>query len=230
MAIKISAEDRQAVNDAWNKMLKSVGVRPGSFLLADAINNTADEDVANSEDIVTEVGRASQAETDLAARALALETWRNNRVVSGINYTAPTTPAAQPSGANPASWRYNLVGGLFVLSGTTKAHLMGSPSYADLSVCDPAGGSPNSPILAVGQSVITVFVGATYSSSVIGITSVVGTPATTGQQVVPTDAEILVGLTGRGYSAPYIRVAKLTLNRTGDTTVTQSQDNTWRDF
>lgn len=59
MSVKISDEDRQAVNDAWNKMLKSVGVRPGSFLLADAINASADNDVVELADIGTLEGQAT---------------------------------------------------------------------------------------------------------------------------------------------------------------------------
>jgi hypothetical protein len=52
-----------------------------------------------------------------------------------------------------------------------------------------------------------------------------GTPDTTGTQVAPTDAEIQTAV---GAGNDWVKIAECTLNRTGDTTVTESQDNTGR--
>jgi hypothetical protein len=62
-------------------------------------------------------------------------------------------------------------------------------------------------------------------SGVISVDTVIGVPAATGDQKPPTDAEIQTAL---GAGVAWIKLFESTLNRTADTTVTDSQHNTVR--
>jgi hypothetical protein len=77
----------------------------------------------------------------------------------------------------------------------------------------------------VGKSIVAALV-LKNNSGTITVDKVVGTPADTGSEVAPTDAEIDTAMTGMD---GWARLCDCTLNRTADTTVTQSQDWTVRD-
>lgn len=159
-------------------------------------------------------------------RLLALETWRNNRV-EGFLSSPPTTASTQASGAVAPAWRVNRAPGVARHAGDLSAKPVGSSNLTDFDVTAAAGVGA----LAIGQSVIVCLVWCHIYAGTISIKTVKGTPATTGQQLAPTDTQIRTVIAGFYPSdTSYVRESKLTLNRTGDTTVTQSQDNTWRDF
>lgn len=63
MAIKISLEDLNIINDAWDRLLQLVHVRKSDFKLADALNTAADVNTANSEAIATNAARTDDLET-----------------------------------------------------------------------------------------------------------------------------------------------------------------------
>jgi hypothetical protein len=78
--------------------------------------------------------------------------------------------------------------------------------------------------LVNGASCIAAIVAKNVSGTVT-VVAVKGTPATTGSQRAPTDAEIQAAV---GASNPWVKIGECTLNRTGDTTVTETQDNSLR--
>jgi len=55
-----------------------------------------------------------------------------------------------------------------------------------------------------------------------------GAAATTGSQVAPTNAAIQTAVDLLTSGAPWVKLGETTLNRTGNTTVTQTYDNTQR--
>jgi hypothetical protein len=163
-----------------------------------------------------------------------LDYWRNNRVIEGFGFGTPTTPSTQGSGAVAATWLVNRYRGSIIVNGFHfgfPLDLVDTPAHTQ--------GANTPPVLAVGQSVISVVVGlAIPQYNLAGLLSVYGAPATTGTQVVPTDAQIAAKVASPGFGLPdgyfwtggWIKVSKLTLNRTGDTTVTQNFDNSaWKD-
>lgn len=170
------------------------------------------------------------------ARTAAIERWRLNRV-EGFVYSAPTSASTQGSGAVAFVGKANWTAGIARVNGAIGEFAAGvSGGVADLLVATPT--------LAEGQSVVGALTLIEYvlgGVPMLNKMTVWGAPATTGQQIAPTDAEIraqitnttgpfLIGL-GATYVFPgYVRVAQVTFNRTGDTTITQSVSNTWRDF
>lgn len=126
---------------------------------------------------------------------------------------APTTPSTQATGAGNTLWNVDLPEYLAKLAGTAAEGL----AAADFAIV-------NSAVIAgfdSGDSVVAAIV-LKNSSGTVSIDKVVGTPAVTGNQVAPTDATIQAAL---GAGVKWVRLADCTLNRTGDTTVTQSQNN-----
>lgn len=135
--------------------------------------------------------------------------------VEGLACLPPTNASTQATGATGAlDWNVDITQGFVVVNGVEVAFDV----QADFDVfSDP------SPIID-GESII----GALVASEAAGTTSlevVNGAAATTGSQVAPTDAEITTGV---GH-ARWVKITELTLNRTGDTTVTQSQANAARE-
>lgn len=135
--------------------------------------------------------------------------------VEGLVCLPPTNASTQATGAAGAmDWNVDVAEGFVVVNGVEASFAVA----ADFDVfSDP------SPIVD-GNSIV----GALVASEAAGTTSlevINGASATTGSEVAPTDAEITTGV---GH-ARWVKVAELTINRTGDTTVTQSQANAARE-
>ncbi len=170
-------------------------------------------------------------------RLLALETWRNNRVASGLLASAPTTQSTQGSGAVPASWRYNSSVGFASIDGhiltMSLDDVIPNGVMVDVLVGNAGVDNSHGPTIANGQSIKAALVACTadFDGTIYTFLSTVhGAAATTGAEQPPSAATIRAQLIASAFTGNYVRVAPLTLHRTGDTTVTQSQDNTWRDF
>lgn len=135
--------------------------------------------------------------------------------VSGLVCLPPTNASTQATGASGAlDWNVDISEGFAVANAVEATFAV----QADFDVF-----SDDSPVTD-GQSIV----GALVASEAAGTTSlevVNGAAATTGSQVAPTDAQITTGV---GH-ARWVKIAELTLNRTGDTTVTQSQKNSARE-
>lgn len=134
--------------------------------------------------------------------------------VQGLTCLAPTNASTVATGDTGAmDWNVDVTEGFVVVNAVEAAFAVD----ADFDVLSAA-----SPIVD-GESIV----GALVASEASGTTSlevVNGAAATTGTEVAPTDAEITTGV---GH-ARWVKVAELTINRTGDTTVTQSQANAAR--
>lgn len=142
-----------------------------------------------------------------------------NKVLSGLLATTPTSASTQASGATGATaWNVNLGAGIVIVGGVAKEFA----AQADYAV--------HSATIVTGlQSTYTV-VAALVAKNVSGTVTlavVLGTAALTagGTAVAPTDAVIQAAV---GAANSWVKVAELTINRTADTTVTQSQDSTKR--
>ena len=148
--------------------------------------------------------------TSLHGHATALLT-----KVEGLVCLAPTNASTQATGASgDMDWNVDIAEGFVVVNGVEAAFAVD----ADFDVFSAA-----SPIVD-GNSIV----GALVASEAAGTTSlevVNGASATTGTEVAPTNAEITTGV---GH-ARWVKIAELTINRTGDTTVTQSQANAARE-
>jgi len=140
-----------------------------------------------------------------------------NRVIEGMLVGVPTTPSSQVTGAGAYDFNADIATGLLAVDGTVKEYAV----QADYDV-----GSGAAAILIVGQSVVySIIAYKSKGDGVVYMKSVQGVVATTGLQVAPTDAAIEANLADGTF---WYRLANVTVNRTGDTTVTQSQDNTVR--
>lgn len=140
---------------------------------------------------------------------------QNNRVVDGLQLGAPTTPSAQLTGSGNTSWRVNIA------AGRAK---VGAVAYAPAAQADVVVHS-GSNLLASGQSAIAAIVAKVAAGSV-SLVAVKGAAATTGAQKAPTDGEIQLAV---GDHVKWVKIGETTLNRTADTTVTQTYDNTKAD-
>lgn len=139
-----------------------------------------------------------------------------NKVLQGVMVNAPTTPSAQLTGAGNGSYRVDITQGIVIVDGTAL-----EVAVAADQLLEAAGN-----IMASGQSkVYSIVYFKSTSDGVVRQRTFGGTPATTGSQVAPTDAEIEANF---GAGTVWFAFAQVTMNRTGDTTVTQSQVNTVR--
>lgn len=198
------------VGKPWVRIADITINRTGDTTLTQSVNNDSRNSIYN--------------DTALATRAVALESWKNNRVVSGMLIKDGTSPASsQASGAVAPVVKANRTSGQLIVNGMPFSIVSDAVSGA---VSDP-------PVLGVGQSAKAVFVGVSMPAFQLSAgTWIWGTPATSGQEVVPTPAEIRAALaTNPNYdSSTFVRVNSLTIARTGDTTITFTADNNWRDF
>jgi hypothetical protein len=145
-----------------------------------------------------------------------LEALRNemqNRVLYGGRVAAPTTSSTQASGVGNTTWRVNISEIMAVVGGVA-ADIAAQADYAIHS------GSLYTGLSSGNSAVATVVM--QNSGGTVSMAVVKGAAAATGSQVAPTDAEIQAAL---GAGVEWIKVAECLLNRTADTTVTQSQDN-----
>lgn len=142
------------------------------------------------------------------------EVHRNQFIGAGV--VAPGSASTQASGTGNTTWRvgqsliHTLVGGVF----TEIAAITNFSIHASSYLTGFANGNS-----CVATLVISSALG------VNSVTAIKGTPAVTGSQVAPTDAQIQAAL---GVGVPWVKLGSTTLNRTGDTTVTQSYDQSKR--
>lgn len=140
----------------------------------------------------------------------------NDRLMTGGLVKAPTTPSAQITGAGATTWNVNVDALVGVVDAVTKE----LAAQADVAIHSATQ------YLTNGQSAIAAVVLKVAANGTASIVTAKGAAATTGAQVAPTDAAIQTAV-GAGLS--WLKLGETTLNRTGDTTVTQTYDNTKRD-
>lgn len=133
----------------------------------------------------------------------------NNVLVDGGVVKDPTTPSSQLTGAGNTTWNVDdeaLTAIINAVNGQVAA-------AADEAI------HSGSELVANGESCYAWAV-VSESGGTLDVEYVKGTAATTGTQVAPTDAEITTAVG----NANWAKLALCLINRTGDTTVTQSQD------
>lgn len=141
----------------------------------------------------------------------------NDRLMTGGIVKAPTTPSAQLTGAGGnTTWNVNVDALVAVVDGVTKELV----ATADGSI------HSGSNYIINGNSAIAAVVLKVAANGTASLVYVKGASAVTGSQVAPTDSAIQTAV-GAGLS--WMKLAETTLNRTADTTVTQTYDNTKRD-
>lgn len=139
-----------------------------------------------------------------------------NYIPNGLLVKDPTTSSAQLTGTGNGTYRYNIDAGIIHVDSTIKEF----PAAAD-QLLEPAGN-----IMANGYSkVYSVIAWRNPDTSAVALKVIPGTAALTGSQVAPSVADVEAALMP---SAAWVLIANVTVNRTGDTTVTQSTDNTVR--
>jgi hypothetical protein len=126
----------------------------------------------------------------------------------------PSTGSSQLTGTGNTTWNVNIAAYECEVGGLKKAFA----AAADFSI----HASSYLTGFANGTSCIAAIVAKNVSGTITTV-AVKGTPATTGTQVAPTDAEIQAAV---GATNSWVKVGECILNRTGDTTVTEDQDNT----
>jgi hypothetical protein len=145
----------------------------------------------------------------------ALATAQEYRI-HGLRADAPTTASTQATGVGATAWRVNLAAGVARI-GTAAKDFAAQPDFVVHSATQ---------LVANGQSAVAALVAKNVAGTVT-ILAVKGAAATTGQQKAPTDAAIQLAV---GAGVDWVKLCEATLNRTADTTVTQSQDNTKADL
>lgn len=135
--------------------------------------------------------------------------------VDGGAIDDPTTGSAQLTGTGNTTWSCDIEAMLVIVDGVM-ARIAAAADFAIHASSFLTG-------LVDGASCVAAIVAKNVSGT-ITVVAVKGTPATTGSQVAPTDAEIDTAVS----DVPWVKLGECTLNRTGDTTVTESQDNSLR--
>jgi hypothetical protein len=149
----------------------------------------------------------------------ALSRGFDNTVANGLMAAAPTTPSTQATGTGNTAWRVNLDKGVVVVGGVRKEFA----AEAD-RVLHSASFYTS---LDSGDSAIVAIVAKKAANGAVTLVNVKGAAAVTGLQVAHTDAQIQAAV---GAGLDWVKVCECTLNRTADTTVTQTQDNAKADF
>jgi hypothetical protein len=139
-----------------------------------------------------------------------------NRVHAGGVVKVATTPSAQLTGTGNTTWSADVEAIIAACGGVLKEIAV----QADFAI--HSGSYLAS--FANGASCIAAIVLKNVAGTVTMV-AVKGAAATTGSQVAPTDAEIQTAV---GAGNAWVKVCEATINRTGDTTVTESWDNTLR--
>lgn len=148
--------------------------------------------------------------------ALEAET-RANLVHQGMLVGTPTTGSTQATGAGASDFNVDITPGILAVNGKVKEFA----AQADFDLA-----SAGSAIITNGQSIVVSIVAyQNVVSGAIGLRTFRGAAATTGSEEPISDADITAGF---GSNTVWYRLANVTVNRTGDTTVTQSHDNTAR--
>lgn len=139
----------------------------------------------------------------------------NNRLLTVPCCSAPTTASTQATGTGTLNWRVNLANLVVVVAGVVKEFA----AQADFVIHNTAT------VVASGQSVVAAIIAKNLNGTV-SLLVVEGAAATTGAQVAPTDAAINKATA----NMPWVKLAECTLNRTADTTVTQTCNNAVADI
>jgi hypothetical protein len=140
-----------------------------------------------------------------------------NRVITGMLVGVPTTASTQVTGAGASDFNVNIAAGILAAGNIVKEFA----AQADYDLASAAAA-----IIANGQSIVVSIIAYTsVADGVVRLRTIRGTVATTGSQVAPTDAVIAASL---GTGTFWWKLADCTVNRTGDTTVTQSYNNAVR--
>jgi hypothetical protein len=160
---------------------------------------------------------AFQAATVKVAQELEALRYHMQNRLDGCLVLAPTTPSAQAAGIGNTTWSVDIGDGIKIVN----AVALNQVEQADLVV--HAGSLLAG--LTVGRSCIAAIVAYGVSGTLLVVK---GTPAVTGTQVAPTDAEIQTAVDLLTPDAPWVKLGESTINRTLDTTVTQTYDNTVR--
>jgi hypothetical protein len=133
--------------------------------------------------------------------------------VEGLMVETPTTGSTQITGAGATDWNVNLRGGIVIVDGV-------SLDVAPAADYDVHTGSLYTGLIATYSAIATLV--AKNVAGVVSLQVVKGTAALTASVVAPTDAEIQAAV---GAGNAWVKICEMTINRTADTTVTQSQAN-----
>jgi hypothetical protein len=135
-----------------------------------------------------------------------------------VRLLEPTTPSSQLTGAGGfLTWNVDLSAGLVTCNGT----VFQISEQADLAL------NSGTALVTNGQSCIAALI----LDDTGVLRAVKGTAALTASVRAPTDAAINTAVfNALGAGHEWIKLAECTINRTGDTTVTQSQNNLLRPF
>jgi hypothetical protein len=137
-----------------------------------------------------------------------------NKILTGLLLGTPTTASTQATGDGATVWRINISAGIITVGGVMKEFA----AAVDTVIHD------TTELMNSGKSCLAAILAKNVTGT-ITVVSVKGVVATTGAQLPPTDAIIQTAV-GAGNS--YVVLGTSLLNRTADTVVTQSQDNTGR--
>lgn len=139
-----------------------------------------------------------------------------NRVEQGVLYGPPTTASTQATSTGAYDFNVNRSHGIVVVEG--KRLELAAAADVDL-----ANGGTGTAILASGESIYYTQVAYLLPGAAApAIRQFAGTIALAAAAVPITDAAINASF---GPDVPWFRLADLKVNRTGDTTVTQSYNN-----
>jgi hypothetical protein len=140
-----------------------------------------------------------------------------NRIATGMLVGAPTSASTQVTGTGASDFNANISAGILAVDGVVREYA----AQADYAIATSAAQQ-----MAAGQSrVYTVVAYINPADGLPALRVVAGAAATTGDQVAPTDAVIGAEFAD---NVPWYRVAEVTVNRTADTTITQSANNAVR--
>lgn len=145
-----------------------------------------------------------------------IKTHESNRVHEGGRSGAPTSASTQLTGAGGVTeWRINIAALLVAVAGV----LADIAASADEVIHDTTN-----LLNAVGQTCWAAVVAKNVAGTITVVT-VKGTAAATASAVPPTDAVIQAAV---GAGNAWIKLAEVEITRSGDTAVTQTEDNSLR--
>jgi hypothetical protein len=141
-------------------------------------------------------------------------TLRTGGIVPLRLLTDPSTGSSQLTGEGNTTWNVKIAAHECEVGGVNKV-------FAEQDDFSVHAGSYLAGF-ANGTSCIAAIVNKNVSGTVSTV-AVKGTPATTGSEVAPTDTEIQAAV---GAANAWVKVGEITLERDGDTSVAESQQNT----
>lgn len=159
-------------------------------------------------------------------QSLAFDHFFKTRIVYGMVPATPTNASTQATGTGASDFNVDFKAvstgspaGLILVDGKA----LQVAAQADFDVAASAAQQ-----MASGQSrIYTIIAFLNKYDQAVTLKSCAGAAATTGSQIALTDAEIDALLAPE---TVWMRICNVTVNRTGDTTVTQSYDTTVREL